>query len=98
MGPERHGRWRAFIRHGAVLLSAGALVAALNIAGVGSPQPAFTSIEESNRSSAASRSQPDRLEVQPGITVGDDADPFVDLATGQAELTVLSEARQRDAV
>src|SRR5699024_6233674 len=40
-----------------------------------------------NRSSAASRSQPDRLEVQPGITVGDDADPFVDLATGQAELT-----------
>ena len=87
MGPERHGRWRAFIRHGAVLLSAGALVAALNIAGVGSPQPAFTSIEESDRSSAASRSQPDRLEVQPGITVGDDADPFVDLATGQAELT-----------
>lgn len=87
MGPERRGRGRSLVRHGAVLLSAGAIVAALNIAGVGAPQPAFTSTDESNRSASVSRSLPDRLEVQPGITVGDHADPFVDFATGEAELT-----------
>lgn len=86
MGSERLGRWRALMRRGAVLLSAGAIVAALNIAGVGSPQPAFTSFDDPTRSASASRSLPDRLEVQPGVTVGEHSDPFVDFATGEAEL------------
>ncbi len=75
---------RAGVRRAAVLLSSGALVAALNFSGVGAPEPAFTSTDTADRHPSASRSISDRIDVQPGISVQESSDPFFPIATGEA--------------
>lgn len=85
MAVEQASRARRLARRGLVLLGAGALVAATNLSGIGAPEPAFTALNTSERLSSPSRSLPDRLEVQSGVTAGSSADPFLRLATGDAE-------------
>lgn len=86
MTRERSSRLRAFARHGAVLVSAGAVIAAMNIAGIGAPQPGFSAPGAQERASpTASRSLPDRIEAQAGIVAGERDTPFTRIATGTAQ-------------
>lgn len=85
MSSPPYRRLRPVLRRSAVLVSAGAIVAALNFVGVGAPQPAFTAYDAAVRESLPSRSLPDRLDVQSGVTIGENDDDFLEFATAEAK-------------